>query len=421
MQLSATTVPADRDFVLQWAPTPADAPRAALFAEQIQGQTHALMMVMPPNDETAGVQPPAREVVFVVDTSGSMAGESMPQAKAALQLALQRLRPADRFNIIRFSDTTRSLYQASQTASPGNLSRASGFVSALLADGGTEMAPALRLALQDDRQGKELRQVVFLTDGAVGNEDALFDLIRTHLGRSRLFTVGIGSAPNSWFMTRAADFGRGSYTYIADQGQVQARMDDLFRRLERPAMTDLALNLPEGLSAEIHPERIPDLYDGEPLMVVMRFPLALESISGELSIQGQRGGRPWQVTLPLDRSGEGEGIGVLWARRRIADLMARERSTEAGGVREQIVDTALAYHLVSQYTSLVAVDVTPSRPLAETLASHAVPTHLPKGWEFDKVFGSLPRTATAAPLFLAMGAGLLFLGAVFAFETRQVR
>lgn len=99
----------------------------------------------------------------------------------------------------------------------------------------------------------------------------------------------------------------------------------------------------------------------------------------------------------------------------------QERSTEAGGVREQIVDTALAYHLVSQYTSLVAVDVTPSRPLAETLASHAVPTHLPKGWEFDKVFGSLPRTATAAPLFLAMGAGLLFLGAVFAFETRQVR
>lgn len=421
VELRDDVVPANRDFLLEWSPSRADAPRAALFGEQVDGRTHALLMLAPPAGDADEQPIMAREVVFVVDTSGSMAGESLPQAKAALQLALRRLRPGDRFNIIRFSNTTQALYSRSQPARPGNLERADAYVSALRADGGTEMAPALQRALHDTEDGAGLRQVVFLTDGAIGNEDALFDLIRAQLGRSRLFTVGIGSAPNSWFMTRAAEFGRGSYTYISDLNQVQSRMEGLFRRLERPAMTDLTLTLPDGLEAEIHPRRIPDLYDGEPLMVVMRLPLATTELSGYAEISGRRGNRSWQVRLPLSEVGQGKGIGVLWARRRIADLSAVDGRGEVTDARRHILATALAYHLVSRYTSLVAVDVTPSRPMQETLASHAVATQLPKGWEFHKVFGGMPRTATPAPLFLAIGLGLMIVGAVIASGRRMLR
>ncbi len=152
----------------------------------------------PPVVKTAN-QRRDRETIFVIDNSGSMSGESMDQAKQGLLLALDRLAPTDEFNVIRFDDTMDQLFTTAVPASEQNLSRARRFVSNLEANGGTEMLPALQAALVDnDRNNKEeVRQVVFITDGAIGNEDQLFAAIHDGLGRSRLFTVGIGSAPNA--------------------------------------------------------------------------------------------------------------------------------------------------------------------------------------------------------------------------------
>ena len=112
--------------------------------------------------------------------------------------------------------------------------------------------------------------MVFLTDGAVGNETALFARIEQRLGDSRLFTVGIGSAPNSHFMTRAAHFGRGTFTYIGRPEEVQSRMQALFQKLESPVLSDIELHWPQGTAVEAWPRRIPDLYAGEPLLVAFR-------------------------------------------------------------------------------------------------------------------------------------------------------
>lgn len=194
------SVLANRDFVLNWAPRAGDEPHGALFSEHWKGEEYALLMVMPPH--VGAVRDPVpREMILVVDTSGSMHGGSIEQARGALRLALGRLTPADRFNVVEFNSHARVLFPSAVAASRDNLSRALAYVDGLEADGGTEMAPALAAALDGRRETPLLRQVVFMTDGSVGNEEALFELIRQRLGASRLFTVA------GWILKRATGGG----------------------------------------------------------------------------------------------------------------------------------------------------------------------------------------------------------------------
>ncbi len=404
--LAAGEVPADRDFELGWIPETGQAPRAALFREEIAGEFYHLLMLLPPEQATNNRQRLAREVIYVIDTSGSMAGTSIEQAKRALEMALTRLQPRDRFNVIQFNSTTHALFPQAQVANPTNLRQARRYVRRLGADGGTEMASALSAALQQQGEGQSVRQVIFLTDGSVGNEAALFDLIKRYLGNSRLFTIGIGSAPNSYFMRKAAQYGRGTFTYIGDVGEVNEKMADLFARLENPVMTDLAVQLSDMETVEVWPRRIPDLYHGEPVILALKTTRAEEN----LTVQGTRAMAPWHVSLAMNQARDGDGIGVFWARSKIAALMdSLHDGADKRKVREEVIKVAMTHHLVSRYTSLVAVDVTPSRPVGVPLNSQAVPVNLPQGQNYQKIFGRLPQTATPAALHLITGLGLLLL------------
>jgi Ca-activated chloride channel homolog len=181
-------------------------------------------------------------VIFVIDNSGSMGGTSIAQAKAGLLYALGRLQPNDRFNVIRFDNTMGVLFPDVVPADSDHLAQAKAFVTALQAEGGTEMIPPMHAALTDHlADGNTVRQVVFLTDGCIGNEQQLFDTITSMRGRSRVFMVGIGSAPNSFLMTRAAELGRGTFTHIGSVEQVESRMRELFGKLESPAVTQLSV------------------------------------------------------------------------------------------------------------------------------------------------------------------------------------
>jgi Ca-activated chloride channel family protein len=387
---------ADRDFVLAWKPEPGTEPRAVLLAEADGDEGFALVLVTPP----AGPATPEtlrREVVFVIDTSGSMAGESIAQARRALQLAIAALGPDDRFDVIRFDDDFAALFGAPAPADAAHREEAQRYVAGLEAEGGTNMEPALRAALASDTGAGDLRQVVFATDGCVGGEEALFAAIRTGLGRSRLFTVGIGSAPNGHFLTRAAALGRGTHTFVASPGEVDARMGELLAKLAQPVLSDLELRLDGAL--ETWPDRIPDLYAGEPVVVAAR----VRRLAGEAVLRGRRGDRPFEVRMPLEPGPPQRGIGVLFARRKIAALLA-EPAADPAAVRAAVVELALRHHLVSPFTSLVAVDVTPVRPLREALARGDVPVNLPAGWEAVKVGGVLPRAGTEAPLLRLLGA-----------------
>lgn len=450
--LADGAVPADRDFELTWKPAAAKAPSVGLFRERVGDADYLLAFVTPPSAEQATQKPLPREVVFVIDNSGSMGGTSIVQAKASLTYALSRLQPNDRFNVIRFDDTMDMLFPTSVPADAAHVGEATAFVSALQARGGTEMVPAMRAALTDKLgDTNTVRQVVFLTDGAIGNEQQLFEAITAMRGRSRVFMVGIGSAPNTYLMTRASELGRGAFTHIGSVEQVEERMRGLFAKLENPAVTGLSAKFSDA-KADVTPGIIPDVYRDEPLVLAAR----LDKLAGSLEIKGRVGDRPWSVTLPLQNAAEGKGLSKLWAKRKIGDAeVARSlREMTPDDSDKAILALALDHQIVTRLTSLVAVDKTPSRPEGAPLKLSELPINLPAGWDFEKVFGErphltptqlherhadagnqpaarrpapaapdairLPKTATSAELKMIAGLILIVLALIlFVFNRRQ--
>jgi Ca-activated chloride channel family protein len=410
----APRVPMDRDFVLAWQPQADTQPIVAALTETKGDSTYALLMIVPPPTVHAQpVQP--REMIYVIDTSGSMGGQSIAQAKLALEDALGRLTSVDRFNIFQFNSWTSSLYRAPVALTAESYAEALRYVQGLESTGGTEMEPAIRAALAQPATAGYLRQVIFLTDGAVAGETALFGAIKSSLGSARLFTIGIGSAPNSHFMRKAAQFGRGTYTHIAKESEIASAMGKLLGKIERVALTDVLVDWPEA--HEIYPNELPDLYSGEPIVVTARFPahggapLALEAF-------GRITGAQWsqRVSAPPESL---PGIAALWARRKIEYLTdSRVDGADEALIRKLTLDVALEHGLVSPYTSLVAVDRTPARSEAAKLERQALGNMTPHGAQWT----TLPQTATPAPLYRWLGAlALLVAAAVGVSGTRRGR
>jgi Ca-activated chloride channel family protein len=409
----APRVPMDRDLVIAWRPQAGAAPAIAALTETVGDTTYALLMILPPAVAHAGGSPP-REQIFVIDSSGSMGGASIVEAKAALKDALGRLRSGDRFNVIDFDSTTSSLFSAPQPFTRATHEQALAFVDGLIADGGTEIGKAIAVALRQPPTANYLRQVVFITDGAVAAETAVFDEIERMLGDARLFTIGIGSAPNSYFMRKAAQFGRGTYTHIGDLGDVDEKMTALFAKLERVALSDVVVDWPQAV--ELYPHELPDVYFGEPLVVTASFPLAPDRPL-IATAHARAGGLPWRQTVggsPIELP----GIATLWARRKIEQLIdSRVAGVDEALIRKLVLDVALEHHLVSPYTSLVAVDKTPARSAA-ALERRNLENSMPAGAQWQAAF---PQTATPGPLLRWLGSLVLLAAAALVCAPRPQR
>jgi len=403
------TAPLDHDLELLWRPVPDVAPRAMIFSETPEQDPYVLLMLLPPNEVAPSVDVMPREMIFIIDTSGSMHGTSIDQAKRALILAIDGLKPADRFNVIQFNSVTHSLFPTSVTADPYRIQNAKSYVRNLKSNGGTNMRPALIKALHTAGHETHLRQIIFITDGSVGNEQELYALIEQDLGNARLFTVGIGSAPNGWFMRKAAEAGRGSYSYISALHEIDEKMQRLFRKLEKPQVTDIRVEWPDGVLPVSYPPAIPDLYAGEP--IVVKAQLGNRPRQGDLvKISGNSAGGTWGGELSLGSSEDSPGVAALWARARIEKLLDDERrGADPTETRAAVVKTALEHHLVSKFTSLVAVDKTPARPMSAKLDKEQVPNLLPYGQSHQAIFG-FPATATIAPVNRLVGMVCLLVG-----------
>ncbi|MBT0670977.1 marine proteobacterial sortase target protein [Novosphingobium profundi] len=440
--LAAGAETADRDFELRWRSASAD-PTLALFHQRLADTDHQedyYMATITPQVHVKAAEAPAREMVFVIDNSGSMGGGSMDAAKASLLHALSTLRPQDRFNVIRFDDTMTPLFETSMPASAEQVALARSFTQGLEADGGTEMLLALKAALADPDPGaKGVRQVIFLTDGDLSNEREMMAEIAAHAGRTRVFMVGIGSAPNTYLMHRMAEAGRGTYTHIGANQDVLARMTSLLDRIKAPALHDLSVRV-EGATLDLTPTRLPDLYAGEPLVLLGKGTVA--GAQGRLILSGTLEGKPWHQSVELAGATDSPAIARLWANRRIADVEAARWANEIDGndADEAIARLGLTYGLVTSQTSLVAIDKTPARPAGTPLTQQDLPLALPKGWSMEALFGQdraqdrpaaplredearldLPQTATGYLGRIAQGLSLLAGGLASLWLTRRRR
>jgi len=332
------------------------------FTSIHNGKRYMQVLLSPPADLT---QLPvlSRELILVIDKSGSMAGESIRAAREAIHSALDGLTPNDSFNIIAFDDQTHPLFPSSQTATAGAISTARRFADRINADGGTEMLDALQLALTGNGQGtqhlikdadgeiisstqtdsnhSQLKQLVFLTDGSVGYEESLLKVIKHQLGNSRLFTVGIGSAPNTWFLKKAAEAGRGVSLLIRDTSEVAAAVTELLSSLEQPVITDLSIQYSNGFG-EIYPNPVPDLYAGQPAMMVGQ----ISSDVNEVVLTGRRGGERWTQLISIppaeeDSSEQASSLAMRWARAKVESLLDEQRNS-VDSERHKDAITALA-------------------------------------------------------------------------------
>ena len=415
---SGATIP-NKDFVLEVQQAESKQPKTALFLspEKESGETYFLLTAFPPT-----VQPAKRvplEMLYLIDISGSMSGTSIEQAREALQQALDRLTPADRFGIVAFNHSYYEFAAQPLTASPDNVAAARRYVQGLEANGGTEMLPALLHVMQKPETAGYLRHIVLLTDGDLGNEEQIFAALRQDLGGARLYTVAIGSAPNFFLATKMAQFGRGSFTHIADISEIREQMGKLLETIESPVLTDVKLSF-EGVElAEVYPQRLPDLFWQQPLLVSGRIS---QGRKGAVHLTARAGDQPFETTIPFDSSTASfhPGITTLWARQRVEDLMDRWREGDEdarASIRASLITHAIRYRLVTRFTSLVAVEEVVANVGGES-RTVPVPTELPARMQLEKVFNA-PATGTADAFLEMLGVILLLTGLVISIALRQ--
>ncbi len=415
---SGTTIP-NKDFVLEVQQAESTQPKTTLFLspDPASGETYFLLSAFPPTAQPVKRVP--MEMLFMIDVSGSMGGTSITQAREALLQALDRLSPGDRFGILAFNHTYFEFASEPLTATSENIAATRRFVQDLEAGGGTEMLPALLHVMRKPETPGYLRHIVLLTDGDLGNEEQIFDALRGNLGGARLYTVAIGSSPNLFLATKMAQFGRGTFTHIADIGEIREQMGRLLRTIESPVLTDVKLTF-EGVEvADVYPQRPPDLFR-QPLLLYGRIS---QGHSGRLRLTARTGAQPYEANFAFNTTTASfhPGITTLWARQRVEDLIDHWRLSDEDAraeIRAALIAHAIRYRLVTRFTSLVAVEEIVANASG---ASTTVPVaaELPAGMQLEKVFGA-PATGTADAFLEALGVALLLLSLVLWLLARRV-
>lgn len=379
------TIP-NRDFVLRFK-VAGDEIRSKLLTwrDPETNDGYFTMTVHPPADVADLPRQPV-EMVFVLDTSGSMNGRPIEQAKRAVLTALDRLRPDDTFQIIRFANEASRFGPVPVPATAENLRNARAYVEGLEANGATEMIAGIRAALAFPHDERRLRFVTFLTDGYIGNEAQIIGEVHRLIGESRIFSFGLGNAVNRYLLERLASEGRGAVAYLGLDDSAEEVMDYFFERISRPAMTDLEIDFGRMRASDIYPSRLPDLFVGRAVVVTGRFEGDLEDVI----VRGRARGEPVELSIAAGESGpELSFISTLWARLRIADLADRMTWTADpnGELAREIRTTALEHGLMSEYTAFVAVDAS-----EQTAGTHGTTVHqavpVPDGVRYETTVGA---------------------------------
>lgn len=373
----------DRDFVLTVEAAEPHRPGALLVRRN--GRDHLLVELRPDLPQPAR---PARDLLFLVDCSGSMNGDSIDEARRAVELCLRALGPGDRFQVVRFGSTHQALFPDFQEYTQESLDRAVALVRAMRADlGGTEILGALTAAAARPAKGWHLDAIV-LTDGEVSNEELVLAFARQHRGAVRFFSFGIGAGSSEFLVRGLARESGGEAEFIHPGERIEEKVLRQFSRIASPALTDLSLDW-GGLKVEQAPASLPPVFAGGTFRVLARLGKSAASCAGRtVRLSGTAGSGPVEWTATVAEAGDGGAIPGLWARERIRDLEAgfgvaagsRQKRGSAAGKRA-IVALSKEYGVLCSETSFVAVE---ERPEAERTDGEVelrrVPVMVTAGW-----------------------------------------
>jgi Ca-activated chloride channel family protein len=379
----------NKDFILNYAVAGQGVADAVLTHRKGADGFFTLLLAPPPRVAAEEIAP--KELVFLLDTSGSMSGAPIAKAKEAMQAALDTLNRGDTFNLITFSGATQILFPQPVPATAENLRRAREFLASRYGSGGTEMMQAIRAALDPSDERDHLRVVCFMTDGEVGNDHEIIAEVQRH-ANARVFAFGIGSSVNHYLLDNVARYGRGEVEYVGlrDDGSAAARR--FAERVRSPLLTDISIDWGGLAVSEIYPSRIPDVFAAKPIAIAGRYTAPDE---GVIRLRGKMGGRDFsreiRVTLPASQA-DNDVLATLWARRKVDDLASQDLNGLQFGaprtdLKDQITKLGLAYRLMTPFTSFVAVE---EKVVTEGGAPKRVevPVEMPEGMSYEGVFGS---------------------------------
>jgi len=384
----------NRDFILHYRLGTEQIGDALLVHQDQRGQFFTLILQPPQRVVPAQLVP--RELIFVLDTSGSMSGFPIEKAKEVMSRLIGSMRPADTFNVITFSGDTRILWNLPRPATPANVAEAQQFLASRHGGGGTEMMKAINAALTPtpvlrDPGVMSLRIACFLTDGYVGNDMEIIGAVKRNAGTTRVFSCGIGNSVNRFLLDSMAAAGRGEVEYVTLQSDVEAAVQRLHERILAPVLTDIQIDWGELPVTEVYPAHIPDLFSAKPIMVHGRL---TSPASGTVTLRGNTGAGPFEQLVQLQwpqRPPDHAALPSLWARAKVADLMMQDYGALQTGqfpadLKRQVIALGLEYRLVTQFTSFVAVE-----ELTVTVGGQptkiTVPVEMPDGVSYEGVFG----------------------------------
>ncbi|MFY9557241.1 MAG: VIT and VWA domain-containing protein [Blastocatellia bacterium] len=379
----------NRDFVLKYDVAGRRIEDAVLTHRSDGGEGFFTMILQPPERVTAPDVMP-KELVFVLDTSGSMSGFPIEKAKETMKLALDGLYPQDTFNLITFAGDTSILFPEPMPGTAENLAKAHAFLSSRSGSGGTEMMKAIRAALDPSDDQGHLRIACFLTDGYVGNDMEIISEVQRH-PNARVFAFGIGNSVNRFLLDKMAEHGRGEVEYVmlSDDGSAAARR--FHERVRNPLLTDISIDWGGLPVTDVYPTRMPDLFGAKPVIVSGRY---ATGASGLIKLKGRMSGRDFAREIPVElaeKEARHDVLATLWARTRIDDLMSQDYNGIQNGnpreeIREAITQLGLNFRLMTQFTSFVAVEEMTVTDGGQPRKIE-VPVEMPEGVSHKGVFG----------------------------------
>jgi len=348
----------NKDFVLKYDVSGDQVKDAVLAHNAARGGYFALILQPPDRVSAEDIMP--KELVFVLDTSGSMEGFPIEKAKETMKLALDGLNPQDTFNIITFAGDTAILFPEPVPATPQNMAKAQKFLVSRKSGGGTEMMRAIKAALDPSDARNHVRIVCFMTDGEVGNDMEIISEVQKH-PNARVFSMGFSSSPNRFLLDKMAEYGRGEVEYVADGDDGSKAAQRFHERIRNPLLTDISVEWGGLQVSDIYPKRIPDLFSAKPVILFGRYEHASR---GVIRLKGKMAGRDFVREIPVELPATEplhDVLATLWARRRVDELMGRDMAGMQSGqpdesLREEITRLGLDYRLMTQFTSFVAVE-----------------------------------------------------------------